>query len=352
MAVKKKRALALVAGASVIAFLAGCSAGSTDGGSADGGPIAFVSFGGALQEGGEAAYAEPFTAATGIEVISDGPTDYAKLRSMVEADQVSWDVVEGDPFFAIRECGTLVEPIDTSIVDTSHLPAEFVSECAVPSIGVADILLYDNTKFTSDVPTSWADFFDTKKFPGKRALWSDVYAGNLEIALLADGVAPEDLYPLDVERAIAKYDTIKDDLVFWDSGAQSQQLMASQEVAMLWAWSGRAYDAIKNGAPFSAVFDQNLMVPNAWMVPKGSKNVEAAMEFIAYATSAEAQTKIAELIPYAPTNDQADPQLDELGLEFLPTSAANKATQVSVDFAWWADNYEASQKSWDAWRIG
>lgn len=334
---------------SVLALLAvGCS--SSSGGASEG-QLTFVSFGGALQEGGEVAYSEPFTAETGTRVISDGPTDYAKLRSMVEAGQVSWDVVEGDPFFAIQECGTLLEPIDTEIVDTSAMPAAFVSECSVPSIGVADVLLYDETAYDS-APQGWADLFDTEKFPGKRALWSDVYAGNLEIALLADGVAPEDLYPLDVDRAIAKWDTIKDDIVFWDSGAQSQQLMASQEVSMLWAWSGRAYDAIQNGAPFAAVWDQNLFVPNAWMVPKGSENVTAAMEFIAFATSAQAQTAIAELIPYAPTNADASPQLDELGMAFLPSAPAIQETQVSVDFSWWADNYEATQKLWDAWRIG
>lgn len=112
------------------------------------------------------------------------------------------------------------------------------------------IVVYNTDKYGANPPKSWADFFDTTRFPGKRGIQNisgDLDPGMFEGALLADGVAPEAVYPIDTDRALAKFSSIRDDIVFWTSGAQSQQQIEAGQVDMALVWSGRAYSAVKNG---------------------------------------------------------------------------------------------------------
>lgn len=313
--------------------------------------MTFVSFGGAYQEAQTKAMIDPYAAAENITIEQDGPTDYPKIVTMVESGNVQWDVVDADPFFAIGNCDKYAEKLDFSVIDTSNMPEEFVSDCAVPSMTYAYVLMYNTEKYP-DPPQNWRDFFDTEKFPGKRALQNAAQGGGYEAALLADGVPEEDLYPIDYERAEQKLDTVKDDLVFWDTGAQSQQMMENGEVDMLLAWSGRAYDAVKNGATFAPQWNENMSVYDVFMIPKGSENRAAAMEFIAYATSAEPQARLTEAIPYAPINSDAEPKVDELITSFLPTEAGRQEMGIVVDQAWWSENQEAAAEKWTAWAAG
>src|SRR5690606_15356011 len=133
-------------------------------------------------------------------------------------------------------------------------------------------------------PTKIADLFDTETFPGKRGLWKNP-ATNLEFALLADGVPTDQVYetlssPEGVDRAFAKLDTIKDDVVWWEAGAQAPQLLASGEVVMTTAWNGRIDHANSEGRDFRIVWDNQILDSNFWTIPLGAKNIEASMEFI------------------------------------------------------------------------
>ena len=153
-------------------------------------------------------------------------------------------------------------------------------------------------------PTTAADFYDLAKFPGKRGLRKGA-KGNLEFALMADGVAPADVYamlgtPEGVDRAFAKMDSIKSDVVWWEAGAQPPQLLADGEVAMTTAYNGRLFAAaIGEGKPFQIVWDGQVYENEMYVVPKGAPNKDEAMDFIAYATSTEGLRAQARTSPTA-----------------------------------------------------
>ena len=201
--------------------------------------MVFASWGGSYQAAQETAYCNPFMEATGATVIQDGPMSGSKLRTMVEAGAPIWDVVDvTDTFLFANE--DLFEDLDMGIVDASALDQNYVHPKGIGCIVWSYNIGY-NTDVVSDAPQSWADVFDVAKYPGKRALRDRVYP-MMEIALMADGVAPEDLYPLDVERAFKKLDTIKDDVIWYSSNSVSQQLFVDGEVGVGVILNGRAFD--------------------------------------------------------------------------------------------------------------
>ncbi|SEM45045.1 ABC transporter substrate-binding protein [Nonomuraea pusilla] len=314
--------------------------------------LTFVSYGGVYQKGQQDAAADPFAKESGARVLQDGPTDYAKLKAQVDSSNVTWDVVDSDAIWAQAQCGKLLQPLDYSIIDKSKVPAGLATECSVPAMQYGMVLVYNAKKFGANPPQGWADFFDTAKFPGKRAIPGvpgDAAPGPWEAALIADGVAPDKLFPLDVERANKKLTSVRSNLVFWKTGAESQQLLESGEVDMAMVWSGRAYAAVKNGAPFQVQWNQWMPIMDAISVPKGAKNPKAAMAMINYYLGAQQQAKLTELTSYSPVNTDAKPALDDLGTSFLTTrpEVASKATPI--DSKWWAANQEAMIEKWSAW---
>nr|WP_258178380.1 ABC transporter substrate-binding protein [Burkholderia multivorans] len=223
-------------------------------------PIVFTSWGGTTQSSQQKDWAQPFTQASGIKVLMDGPTDYGKLKAMVESGNVSWDVVdvEGDFAYAAEKAG-LIEPIDYSVVKKADLDPRFATPSAVGSFYYSFVLGYNKAKYTGAQPQNWVDLFDTKRFPGKRTLYKWSAPGVLEIALLADGVAPNKLYPLDLDRAFKKLDSIKGDIVWWSGGAQSQQLLASGEAPIGMFWNGRLHALAQTGVPVGMSWNQPLL---------------------------------------------------------------------------------------------
>jgi putative spermidine/putrescine transport system substrate-binding protein len=332
--------------------LSACSVGTGDASDGDGGEsLTYVSWGGGYQEAQEAHMVQPWAEQNDFTIRSDGPTDYAKIKAQVESGNPTWDVVSLEPFWAIANCGTLLEPIADQ-VDTSNLPEEATSECTVPVDIISYLMVYDTEKFGDNPPTSWDDFFDTETYPGKRAIWNFANSGAMEAALLADGVAPEDLYPLDVDRAMAKLNTIHDDIAFYDTGAQSVQQLESGDVVMSIAWSGRALEAVRNGAPYAPVWNNALLLADSLSVVKGSDNVEEAINLINYATSPGAQEGFVEQYTYGVANSEAQPELDETAQNFLPSDPENAANGVWRDEQWWADNYDAMVERWTEWVAG
>lgn len=316
------------------------------------GELTFVSFGGAYQEAQTVAMVDPFMAAnTGVSVAQDEPTDYAKIQQMVDSGNVTWDVVDADPFYPLGECGTYVEKLDFNVIDTTNVIQELITDCSVPSMTYAYVVAYNADKFGENPPTTMADFFDTATFPGKRAIQNASQGGGYEIALLADGVEPGSLYPLDYDRAFAKLDSLGDDLIFWDSGAQSQEMIEKGEADMVLMWNGRAYNGAKNGANYKPMWSQNIVVYDVFMVPLGAPNKDLAMQFINYAIAPEAQGLLQSEIPYAAINTMAPASTgDALFQEWLPTS--HVAEGVVQDQLWWAENLEAATEKWTAWTAG
>ncbi|MFH7322341.1 extracellular solute-binding protein [Aeromicrobium sp. JJY06] len=309
-------------------------------------PLTFVSYGGMFQEGQEAAIKD-FGKITGAELLSDGPTLPAKLKAMVDADNVTWDVVDTGASEATKNCGTLFMPLDFEKIDISKTPEGTTGECFVPAMSLAEVLIYDPKRFDS-APETWADFFDTDKFPGKRGISGlpGANAGPIMAALLADGVAPEDLYPLDIDRAITKLETIKDDLVFWKTGAELQQMLESGEVPMAYSWSGRGKESEKNGANLEPAWGASLHMGDSLAIPMGVKNPDAAHALINFYLGKDQQEIMTEKTSYSPVNVDAQPEVDELTEKWMNTQPEKLEAGVAFNYAEITKQYDEISAAW------
>ena len=314
--------------------------------------VVFASWGGAYQDAERVCYCDPFAAATGARVVQDGPMDIAKFRTMAEGGSPDWDVADITiDFLYAGSADNLFEPIDTAVVDTSRVAPRFMHPNGVGCIVWSYNLGYSTRLFPAGrQPRTWADLFDLKGFPGKRTL-SDNVVATLEIALLADGVIPDKLYPLDVDRAFRKLDTIRRDTVFWATNSQSQQLFIDGEVGLGVILNGRAFDAAKKGAPIAISWEQNIQSVDYLVVPRGSRNRAEAMRLIDTMTLPENQAKLANLIAYAPTNPAAFGSIDKTVEPWLSTAPANVEKGFVINAAFWRDNQKTLVERWDAWKL-
>ena len=310
--------------------------------------MAFTSWGGTTQEAQTKSWAAPFEASSGIKVLQDGPTDYGKLKAMVDAGNVTWDVVDVEMDFAIKAAKDgLLEPIDYAVVPKADLDPRFSNEHAVGSFYYSFVLAWNKGAVPGE-PAGWADMFDTKKFPGKRTFYKWSAPGVIEIALLADGVPADKLYPLDLDRAFKKLDTIKSDIVWWGGGAESQQLIASGEAAFGQLWNGRVFALQQDGTDVGVAWNQNLTAADVLVVPKGAKNKASAMKFLAAATSPTGQAKFAEASGYAPINTKAKAEMPADAVKALPD--AHVEGQINLDMNYLAEHSDEIATRWYAWQ--
>ena len=201
------------------------------------------------------------------------------------------------------------------------------------------------------VPQGWADFFDIENFPGLSSLPDEVTFFFLEVALVADGDDPADLYPIDVERALAKLDTKKDNIIWWESGAQAQEHLAEGEAVMGMIWNDRIQTAIDEGASLAIQWNQHITLADYWAVPKDAPNRRAAMQFIAFAVSDQQAHKIADTIPYGPTNINTCNNTNPEMAPFLPTYEDRLSLGFVASDAWWDENKESVSERWNAWLL-
>ncbi len=314
--------------------------------------VVFASWGGIYQEASKKGYCDLFAQKTGATVIQDGPVDYAKLRTMVKSGSPTWDVVDVTIDFLYNAAKDgLFERIDTSIVDTKILPAKYVHEFGIANIVWSYNIAYNSqTHANGNHPKSWAEFFDTAKFPGRRAL-RDRVNPMLEIALLADGVPFDKLYPLDVDRALKKLEPLKRTSVWWTTNSQSQQLMIDGECSLGILNNGRIYDAVKKGAKIGIEWNQNLQSVDYLVVPKGSRVKDAAMGLIAQSMQAESQAIVSNIMPLAPTNPAAFKLIKPEVGPWLSTEPSNIAKGFAINEEYWRDNYRTLAERWAAWKL-
>ncbi|MGB0504688.1 MAG: ABC transporter substrate-binding protein [Pikeienuella sp.] len=337
---------------------------------ADGHAITVVSWGGAYTKSQVEAYHKPWIAKTGNAIVSE---DYsgglAEVKAQVESGNVTWDLIDVELSDAVRGCDEgLFETIDHSKLsaapDGTPATEDFIpgalTECAVANIVWSTIFAYDKSVIANG-PTTIQDFFDLEKFPGKRGLRKTPKA-NLEMALSADGVAAGDIYevlstPEGVDRAFAKLDTIKDQAVFWEAGAQPPQLLADGEVVMTTAYNGRIFNAVASeGKEFEVVWDSQVFALDLWAIPKGTKKLDKALDFLNFSTETEQLGAQASWISYGPARKSSAPFVKTFhnnpALEMaphMPTAPANFTTAISSDFEFWADNQDELNERFAAW---
>ncbi|MDC3379544.1 ABC transporter substrate-binding protein [Planctomycetota bacterium] len=309
-----------------------------------------ASFGGTYQESQRKAFFEPFAADHGVTIV-EGSTEYGKLRTKAEQGDTEIDVADVETFYVFQasEQNTL-EPIPADLIPVDDLLPGSVHEFGVANCVWSTVLAWNTDAVGDPTPASWADLWDLEKFPGKRAL-RDAPQSTLEVALLADGVALDALYPLDVDRAFAALDRIKDHVVWWSSGHDAPRLLSSGEVTLAAAWNGRVHDAAQDGQAIAYTWNQGLMDCEWWVIPKGAPNAERAREFIRFALSPEAQANQPQHIAYGPTNKLAIAQLSEEVLANLPTAPQNLAVQTRLDAQWWAEHEAEVTERWSLWKV-
>lgn len=319
------------------------------------GQLVITDPGGEWQQAAAAAYYRAFEKETGIKVLFSARPSLAlgRLKAMVEARNVEWDVTILADYLMYRAGKDgLLEQLDPKAFDTANVIKSAVLPYGLGNDVYATVMAYNTKKWPAGQgPKTWADFWDVKRFPGRRAMVGIGY-GPLEFALLADGVPLNQLYPLDVNRALKKMEEIKPHVtVWWTAGAQQAQLMSNDEVDLIQGWNGRFQSAIDKGAPFVIEWNQGIYQVEGWVIPKGAPNRDAAMRFLNFTLRPELQAEFAKQLPYGPVNQKALGHVPPERARQLPTFEANLSKMVAVDAQWIAEQADALQAKWTEWKV-
>ncbi len=334
--------------------------------------VTVMSWGGAYGTAQNEAHLKPFTEKTGIRTVmvdSDNPA--SPIKAMVEARNVTIDVVSLELADAIRLCDEgVLEPIDASTLpdgaDGTPATEDFfqggLTDCAVATDLWANIIAFDGSKYSGEKPAKAADFFDTVKFPGKRGLKKSAKA-VLELALMADGVPAPEVYslletPEGQDRAFAKLDTIRQDIVWWEAGAQPPQLLADGEVVMTTAYNGRIFNArVDEGKPFEIIWDGQIYESELYAIPKGAPNAEEALEFVKFATSTEGLAAQAKHTSHGPARKSSNAveivykdDTTVMGPN-LPTAPENMTNALETSLEFWVDRDTELNERFNAWLV-
>jgi len=300
--------------------------------------VIVVNYGGAAMKAFDEAYVQPFAAQGGRIVLDGSGPLNGKILTMVQSRNVTWDICDAG-ITTLAELGprNALEKIDYSIVDKTKVPAEFAYENGVVNYMFSSVLAWDTAK-VKETPTL-ADFFDLKKYPGRRMMRKDSQA-MLELCLLADGVPIDKLYPLDTRRAFAKLATIKKEVLYWNSGAESQSLMRDGECVMGLLWHTRAniLKAETNNR-IAFTFKDGLLQPGLWVVPKGNPAGAEAFRAIASMQQPEGQVKLLAAMGNGPSNPAAQALVPEAQRAMNPADPSNAAVQAKINAAWYIENH-------------
>ena len=332
--------------------------------------VTVVSWGGSYAKACEEAYLKPFAAETGIEVLLD---DYngglSQIRSQVETGNVYWDVIDIQSPDLVRGCDEgLFEPLEISLLskgaDGSAPEDDFypgmIGECGFGKLFFSTIVAFNHERTTGEVPRTIQDFFDLDRFPGRRGMRRTPLA-NLEFALMADGVPTSDVYAVldteeGVDRAFRMLDAIKDQVVWWDAGAQPPQMLADGEVVMTTAYNGRIFNAqVLESQPFTIVWHGQVLEVSNLAVLSGSGNLTAARRLVEYISRPSSMAAVSRYIAYSPSRHSAEGLFTNhlaTGVEMashMPNAPQNTKMALRSDWLWWADNGEDMNERFSAW---
>lgn len=308
------------------------------------------SWGGAYQKAQRQAWFDVVEKELGVVVKEDTTSGIADVRAQVASGRPTWDIVQqGNYGGAILDREGKVEKLDPAILAIDGVPAAMKGEGWISNLVYTAALAWNDVKYKGTKPGKWADMWDLKSFPGARTMRrSPVYA--LEAALIADGVSFDKLYPLDVDRAFRKLKEIKPNVaVWWASGAQSAQVLKDGDADMALIWSGRAQDLMKDGAKVGLTFNQQILLTDCWVVPKGTPNRDLAMKAIAIMMRADVQARISLYIDYGPANAKAfDTGIikPELAAR-LPSAPENARQGFVLDAEYWGANLDKLTERFD-----
>lgn len=298
---------------------------------------------------------DPFRQETGIEIVPV-PATVGKMLAMFKAGQIEIDCIDtgNDALLQLEEAGALMQ-IDYKafkFTNIDDIEPSLKLPFQVGSFVYAFVICYNTSVFpTGKEPKSWAEFWDTKAFPGPRTLAGmESGAPNLEIALIADGVPKDKVYPVDLDRAFKSLTRIKPTIKkFWDTGALSAQMMADKEAVLGVLWSTRVQAAIDGGAPLGIQWNQNQILVQSYGIPKGSKNTEAALKFIDYSISPDVQARWLNAYKAIPVNKKAYPATAKILLDPETNTPWTVSKGFMNDIQWWSANRAKVNAMWSSW---
>lgn len=318
--------------------------------------IVVVSYGGgAYQQSHLDAFVRPFTSERGVQTESVvWGAEYGRLVEMVRSRRVPWDVVEVTAAQFTRGLSdSIYQPLTRLPPQASFAPlpgSPGADRYGVPSVYWSTVLAYRKQQYASTPPRTWADFWDVRRFPGDRALY-DNPRGTLEFALLADGVPMDSLYPLDVDRAFRKLESIRPHVrLWWSDGAQPVSALLSGRIAMSTAWSGRIFASPQARREIGYSWDGAVHELDYWVIPRGSRYPAVASDFILFASTPERMARQAALTAYGPANSRALSLVPDSIQPHLPTAPSNWNVSFVVNSDWWAQNEQQVMERWLTWR--
>lgn len=307
-------------------------------------------WGGAYEDAVRGAFAAPFQQETGIRVNLVNNADLARMKVQVQNQRVSWDVFDsiGPQIMAGSKQG-LWEPIDTGIVDTAGL-IEQTGRDNVGTYFYAGGIGFDPERNPDgEHPETFAQFWDVERFPGRRGLRSRV-SENLEMALLADGVPPEALYPLDIERGFAALDRIKPHVRKWiETTPQTVTLIASGDLDFTYTYLSRVLPAQRAGTSVAMSMKQTLNSLEYLAVPKHGRNTEAAMRYVDFCLRPENQAKFCEMVEFSPNAQQALSLVEADARARMPDMQS--ANAIVINDAWWGEHFDKLQRRFTEWML-
>lgn len=330
-------------------FLAMCSAlgvsSAAASASAQSRALVLCNWGGDATRGMTGAFIEPYMAkhpGRKVDVDGSGPAS-ARIRLMVESGKTTWDVVDRNLHTAL-ELGRqgFLEKIDYTKVDRSKVRPEHANDWGIGNYIYAQVLVYNTKAWGGRVPTTWKDVWDLKAFPGKRAFPKTI-DGSLEAALMADGVPPDKLYPLDLKRALAMHRKLAKDTIYYTSLADSQTVFRNEEAVIGLILNTRAWP-LKNdtGGLCDYTFNQGIVWTASWMVPKGAPGGAQLWDFISSTQDPAGQVKLLRTNGYGPINPAASEGLPPDLQAIHPGYPGNYERMIRGGVEWYADNATAA----------
>jgi putative spermidine/putrescine transport system substrate-binding protein len=312
--------------------------------------ISVTCWGGAYENAIRDAFAVPFTEETGIEVVLVNNADLARMKVQVESGNVAWDVFDSvGPQIMAGSTAGLWESLDLSLID----PPELIVEPAADHVGTyffAGGIGFDPQRFPEGKhPKTFADFWNVEQFPGRRGLRTRV-SETLEMALLADGVPPDQLYPLDVERGFAALDRIKPHVRKWiEAKPETVSLISSGELDFTYTYLSRVLPARRDGTSVDMSMAQTLNSLEYLAVPRGGNNTKAAMQYVGFCLRPDRQAAFCELVSFSPNAVAALELATEETRSLMPNMS--DPNSVVVNDQWWGENYEVLQERFTEWML-
>jgi putative spermidine/putrescine transport system substrate-binding protein len=316
--------------------------------------LTIADYGGVTTVAHRKAFYEPFEKETGIRIISvaHGSDPVTQFKLAVDSGSHIWDICVVTPDHVERLVGkkNYLAPLGIAPGEVKNILPGMLTENWFGYSVYAVLMAYRTDKYPKNGPTGWKDFWDTQKFPGRRGLYR-APIGLFENALLADGVAPHDLYPIDVNRAFKSLDKIRSSVsVWWANGAQNTQLLQNGEVDMADTWNSRVMGAIDAGAPLKMVWEGTYNA-DGWTIVSGTPRLKQAQQFVRFCMDPKRQAVYSSMVSNGPSNSDAYKYIDKEKAVLLPTYPKNLERLVRRDTAWWGKNFDPVSAQFQEWLL-